>query len=160
MELKAGSLGRAIAFGGALKYFGMYIGFYNNGRKSRGVKEMRWKTCKRRHSDDDHIRTCRRRHDLAKGRQDLRHSSQQLASCRSWKVAFQRYPIIVYDGNRSSILSLLVTSENLLEVGIEDEVCWAALEARLSPVALVIFPDTKSSYSLNIFITCISCWHQ
>ena len=112
----------------------------------------------RRHNDyNDHIRTCRRRHDPAKGRQDLRHSSQQLASCRSWKVAFQRYAIIVYDDNMSSILSLLITSENLLEVGIEDEVCRAALEARLSPVAFVILPDTKSSYSLDIFITCISC---
>ena len=68
---------------------------------------MRWKSCqrrhnddddhikahRRRHNDDDHIRTCQRRHDPAKGRQDLRHSSQQLASCRSWKVAFQRYAI-------------------------------------------------------------------
>ena len=115
------------------------------------------KAHRRRHNDDDHIRTYQRRHDPAKGRQDLRHSSQQLASCRSWKVAFQRYAIIVCDDNMSLILSSLITSENLLEVGIEDEVCRAALEARLSPVALVIFPDTKSSYYLNICIACISC---
>ena len=72
----------------------------------------------------------------------------------SWPVADPRKLLvknllsIVYDDNMSLILSSLITSENLLEVGIEDEVCRAALEARLSPVALVIFPDTKSSYSL------------
>ena len=86
---------------------------------------------------------------------DTAHSSWPVAD--PGKLLFKDMLSIVCDDNMSLILSSLITSENLLEVGIEDEVCRAALEARLSPIALVIFPDTKSSYSLDICITCISC---